>query len=147
MRLASSAPAHRCQPASVVLCPASPPLAGTSVCCCLPPPAAPVASTSLLALLGLPEASASFTFDLDPHKVVLFWHDWHVCLQLEHKHLDTYFAFVDQEYALVVSRGIAASSSGKWPAKHAQVNKGKGKVHDEGPEAGDGTGDGAGPSV
>ena len=144
VRLASSAPAHRRRPASAVPRPATPPPAGASVRRRPPPPAAPVASTSSLAFLEMPEASASFTFDLDPHKAVLYWRDRRVSLQLERKRIDAYLAFVDREYAWAVSCGIAASASGERPAKRARVDKGKGKARDEGPEAGDGAGAGAG---
>ena len=95
----------------------------------------------------MPEASAYFTFNLNPHKAVLYWCDRRVSLQLERKRLDAYLAFVDKEYAWAVSRGIAVSASGGRPAKRARVDKGKGKARDEGPEADDGAGDGAGPSA
>ena len=147
VRLASSAPARRRRPASAVPRPATPPPASASVRRRPPPPAAPVVSTSLLAFLKVPEALASFTFDLNPHKAVLYWRDRRISLQLERKRIDAYLAFVDKEYAWAVSRGIAASSLGGRPAKRARVDKGKGKACDEGPEADDGAGDGAGPSV
>ena len=70
VHLASSALARRCRPASAVPRPATPPPAGMSVRRRPPPPAAPVVSTSSLAFLEMPEALASFTFDLDPHKAV-----------------------------------------------------------------------------
>ena len=114
---------------------------------CSSPPATPVASTSSLVFLEMPEALASFTFDLDPHKAVLYWRNRRVSLQLEHKRIDAYLAFIDKEYAWAVSRGIATSASGGRPAKCAWVDKGKGKARDEGPGAGDGAGDDAGPSA
>ena len=96
--------------------------------------------------MGSPEAPVSFKFDLDPHKAALHWRDQRVRVQLQHKYLDEYLTFVEQEYALAVSSGIAASSLSGRPAKCARVDKGKGKVRDEGLEAGDGAGDGAGPA-
>ena len=146
VRLASSAPARCRRPASAVPRPATPPPTGASVRRRPLPPAAPVASTSLLSPLGSPEAPVSFNFDLDPHKAALHWRDRRVRVQLQRKYLDEYLTFVEQEYALAVSSGIAASSSSGRPAKRARVDKGKGKARDEGPEAGDGAGDGAGPA-